>query len=172
MKKELDEIQKRGAVVNRRKFITELTDIPVDIRSFQKANKSLTKTERFMSAFLQSCVRYGYVKSYKTQQIIQLGLSEKFIMADFFLEWPEVIIEVDGPEHLSYKDKERDEEVRRLFAYETIRITNKEVRTNNRKARARLVADLARAEGLNERKTRLRVKEYFERQRLEGFEND
>lgn len=155
--------------MNRRKFIYELTDIPVDIRSFQKANKKLTKTERFMSAFLQSCVRYGYVKSYTTQQIIQLGATEKFIMADFFLEWPEVIVEVDGPEHLSAKDMERDETVRKLFAYRTIRVTNKEVRTNNKKARGRLIADLARAEGLNERRVRLRVKEYFQKQAAEGY---
>ena len=167
--REIDEIEKRGAVVNRRKFIYELTDIPVDIRSFQKANKKLTKTERFMSAFLQSCVRYGYVKSYTTQQIIQLGATEKFIMADFFLEWPEVIVEVDGPEHLSAKDMERDETVRKLFAYRTIRVTNKEVRTNNKKARGRLIADLARAEGLNERRVRLRVKEYFQKQAAEGY---
>lgn len=166
--KEMDEYLKRGAIVNRRKFIYEVT-APVDIKSFQKANKKLTKTEKFMSAFLQSCVRYGYVKSYTTQQIIQLGLSEQFIMADFFLSWPEAIIEVDGPEHLSLKDKERDEEVRRLFAYETIRITNKEVRTNNVKARARLVGALAQIEGLNKRQIRLRVKDYFKNQSLEGF---
>lgn len=164
----MDEIQKRGAVVNRRRFIYDVVP-PTDIKSFQKANKSLTKTEKFMSGFLLSCVRYGYIKSYKTQQIIQLGSSEKFIMADFFLEWPEVIIEVDGFEHISYKDKERDAEVQRLFAYETIRITNEEIRTNNRRARIKLVSALAKAEGLNNRQIKLRVKEYLGNQQQEGF---
>lgn len=166
----MDEYLKRGAVVNRRKFIYELSDIPSDIKGFHKANKKLTKTERFMSGFLLSCVRYGYVKSYRTQQIIKLGVSDKFIMADFFLQWPEVIIEVDGPEHLSSKDKERDAEVLRLFAYSTIRVTNKEVRKDNRKVRARLIEELALAEGLTPRQSKRRVTEYFKRQKLEGYD--
>lgn len=166
----MDEYLKRGAVVNRRKYIYELGNIPSDIKGFHKANKKLTKTERFMSGFLLSCVRYGFVKSYKTQQIIQLGESDKFIMADFFLAWPEVIIEVDGPEHLSAKDKARDSEVLRLFAYHTIRVTNKEVRKDNRKVRARLIEELALAEDLTPRQSKRRVTEYFKRQKLEGYD--
>lgn len=165
-----DEYLRRGAVVNRRKYIFELSSIPSDIKNFHKANKVLTKTERFMSGFLQSCVRYGYVKSYRTQQIIKLGESDKFIMADFFLHWPEVIIEVDGPEHLSVKDNFRDAEVLRLFAYQTLRVTNKEVRKDNRKVRARLISELASAEGMTPRQCRRRVKEYFDRQKTEGYD--
>lgn len=166
----LDKEHRRDAVENRRRYIHELQSIPSTIRAFQKQTKKLTKTERFMSAFLQSCVRYGYIKAYRAQQVIQLGLSEQFIIADFFLHWPEVIIEVDGPEHIKGKDRVRDEEVRKLFAYETIRITNREVTRNNHNARTRLIKELAKAEGLSAKKTRERVKDYWLRQESEGFQ--
>lgn len=165
----LDRHHRRDAEENRRRYITELASIPSGIKSFQKAIKKLTKTERFMSAFLQSCIRYGYVKSYRSQQVIQLGTSQQFIIADFFLYWPEVIIEVDGPEHLKSKDRSRDEEVKKLFAYQTIRITNKEVVRNNRGARTRLIKELAKVEGLSAKKIRERVKEYTTLQAAEGY---
>lgn len=166
----LDKEHRRDALENRRRYIHELRSVPSSIKAFQKQTKKLTKTERFMSAFLQSCVRYGYIKSYRSQQVIQLGLSEQFIIADFFLHWPEVIIEVDGPEHLKGKDRVRDEEVKTLFAYETIRITNREVTRNNRGSRTRLIKELAKAEGLSAKKIRERVKEYWLRQESEGFQ--
>jgi very-short-patch-repair endonuclease len=165
----LDKEHRRDAEENRRRYIYE-PQIPSEIKGFQKANKKLTKTERFMSGFLQSCIRYGYVKSYRSQQVIQLGLSEQYIIADFFLHWPEVIIEVDGPEHLRGKDRVRDEEVKKLFAYETIRISNREVTRNNRTARTRLIKELAKAEGLGAKKIRDRVRSYLLRQESEGFE--
>lgn len=165
----LDKYHRRDAEENRRRYITELTAVPPEIKRFQKANKKLTKTERFMSAFLQSCIRYGYISSYRSQQVVQLGTSEQFIIADFFLQWPEVIIEVDGPEHFKGKDRVRDEEVKKLFAYDTIRITNREVVRNNRSARTRLIRELAKAEGLSARKIRQRIKEYWQRQESEGF---
>ncbi len=158
---ELDKYHRRDAEENRRRYIYELQNIPREIKGFQKQSKKLTRTERFMSAFLQSCVRYGYVRSYRAQQIIQLGLTEQFIIADFFLHWPEVIIEVDGPEHNKTKDKERDDSVRKLFGYQTIRVKNREVTRDNRSVRTRLIKELAKAEGLGKRKIRERVKEYW-----------
>lgn len=165
----MDKYHRRDAEENRRRYIYELQATPSEIKAFQKANKKLTKTERFMSAFLQSCVRYGYIKSYRSQQIIKLGLADQFIIADFFLHWPEVIIEVDGPEHLKGKDKLRDDEVNRLFGYSTIRIKNREVTRNNREARTRLIKELAKAEGLSAKKIRERVKDYWFRQEQEGY---
>ena len=166
----IDREHRRDAEENRRRYIYEPQKVPSEIKGFQKANKKLTKTERFMSGFLQSCIRYGYIKSYRSQQVIQLGLLDQYIIADFFLHWPEVIIEVDGPEHLKGKDRVRDEEVRKLFAYETIRITNREVVRNNRGSRTRLIKELAKAEGLSAKKIRDRVKDYWLRQESEGFE--
>lgn len=163
----LDKYHRRDAEENRRRYIYELKKIPSEIRFFQKANKSLTKSERFMSAFLMSCVRYGYVKSYRSQQVIQLGTSDQYIIADFFIHWPEVIIEVDGPEHLANKDKGRDDQVKRLFAYTTIRVKNQEVTRNNKATRTRLIKELAKAEGLSAKKIRERVKEYWIKQETE-----
>jgi very-short-patch-repair endonuclease len=90
-------------------------------------------------------------------------------MADFFLHWPEVIIEVDGPEHMKTLDQARDAQVRDLFAYETVRVTNKDVTDDNIKTREKLIRFLAKVEGLNTRQIRARVKEYFERQKEEGM---
>lgn len=163
----LDKEHRRDALENRRRYILEV-QIPPEIQRFQRQVKKLTKTEKFMSAFLQSCIRYGYITSYRSQQVIQLP--EQFIIADFFLHWPEVIIEVDGPEHLKGKDRVRDEEVKKRFAYETIRISNREVTQNNRAARTRLLKDLSKAEGLSAKKTRERVKEYWFKQESEGFQ--
>ena len=168
----IDEIKRRGALANRKKFIEELTNVPPEIKGFHKANKKLTTTERFISAFLLACIRYGYVKSYRTQQIIQMGSDGNYIMADFFLHWPEVIIEVDGPEHSKSRDYERDAKVKDLFAYTTIRVTNAEVTSNkesNLKVRERLIRELAEAEGLNKNQVRLRVKDFFRRQKEEGL---
>lgn len=165
----LDEYHKRGAQVNRRRFIYELKDIPSEIRGYHKANKKLTTVERFMSAFLQSCIRYGYVTSYRSQQIIRLGPEGRYIMADFFLHWPEVIIEVDGYEHDERRDQMRDNEVKRLFAYETIRVTNNDIVNKTAKTRERLIKELAKAEGLTAREISKRVKEYVQRQKDEGY---
>jgi very-short-patch-repair endonuclease len=169
---ELDKEHRRDAEENRRRYIYELDSIPSDIRRFHKQIKKLTRTERFMSAFLQSCIRYGYVKSYRSQQVIKLGTADQYIIADFFLHWPEVIIEVDGPEHQKAKDRVRDSEVKRLFGYTTIRIKNREVTRNNSAARTRLIKELAKAEGLSAKKVRERVKEYWLRQEEEGFTSD
>lgn len=166
----LDREHRRDAEENRRRYIYDpAVKCPVDIKHFQKLNKTLTKTERFMSAFMQSCVRYGYVKHYRTQQIIQLGVDGKYIIADFFLLWPEVIIEVDGPEHMSVKDKLRDAQVEKLFGYQTLRVKNKEVRRNNADVRSWLIKELAKAEGLGPKKVRDRVREYWRNQEVEGY---
>ena len=165
----INEFLKRGAIVNRRRFIYELKDIPSDIKGFHKANKKLTTVEKFISAFLQSCIRYGYVKSYRSQQIIRLGPEGRYIMADFFLHWPEVIIEVDGFEHNAWRDQWRDKRVKELFAYETIRVSNSDVVNNNAKTRARLIRELAEAEGLTARAITKRVKEYVANQKKEGY---
>lgn len=165
----MDKYHRRDAEERRHRYIFDLQNIPPEIRGFHKKNKNLTKTERFMSAFLQSCLRYGYIKSYRTQQVIKLAEQDQYIMADFFLHWPEVIIEVDGPEHQERKDAWRDNEVKRLFDYSTIRVANKEVIRNNKAVRTRLIRELASAEGLSARKTRERIKEYWERQTEEGY---
>lgn len=117
-----------------------------------------------MSGFLQSCIRYGYIASYRSQQVIRLGTTDQYIISDFFIHWPEVIIEVDGPEHLKGKDAARDEEVYRLFDYKTIRVKNRDLVKNNKAIRTRLIKELASAEGLSARKIRQRVKEYWYRQ--------
>ena len=117
-----------------------------------------------MSGFLQSLIRYGYVSSYRSQQVIRLGTSDQYIIADFFLHYPEVIIEVDGPEHLISKDAWRDKEVYRLFDYKTIRVKNRDLVRNNKAIRTRLIKELAKAEGLSAKKIRERVKEYWRRQ--------
>lgn len=117
-----------------------------------------------MSGFLQSCIRYGYVTSYRSQQVIRLGTLDQYIIADFFLHWPEVIIEVDGPEHLKSKDAWRDQQVYTLFDYKTLRVTNRELVRNNKGVRTRLIKELAKAEGLSSKKIRERVKEYWQRQ--------
>jgi very-short-patch-repair endonuclease len=160
----MDKEHRRDALENRRRHIYELGKIPVEIKGFQKANKNLTKTERFMSGFLQSCIRYGYIASYRSQQVIRLGTTDQYIISDFFLHWPEVIIEVDGPEHLKGKDAARDGEVYRLFDYKTIRVKNRDLVKNNKAIRTRLIKELAAAEGLSARKIRQRVKEYWYRQ--------
>lgn len=158
----MDQEHRRDAIENRRRHIHELAKIPIEIKRFKA--KALTKTERWMSAFLQSCIRYGYVASYRSQQVIRLGTSDQYIISDFFLHYPEVIIEVDGPEHLKSKDAWRDKEVYRLFDYKTIRIKNRDLVKNNRAIRTRLIKELAKAEGLSARKIRERVKEFWRRQ--------
>lgn len=160
----MDKEHRRDALENRRRHIFELGKIPVEIKGFQKANRKLTKTEKFMSGFLQSCIRYGYIASYRSQQVIRLGTLDQYIIADFFLHWPEVIIEVDGPEHLKSKDAWRDERVYTLFDYKTIRVTNRELVRNNKAVRTRLIKELAKAEGFSAKKIRERVKEYWQRQ--------
>jgi len=166
----LDRDHRRDAEENRRRYIHDpAVKTPADIKHFQKLHKKLTSTERFMSAFLQSCIRYGYVKHYRTQQIIKLGVNGNYIIADFFLLWPEVIIEVDGPEHLKEKDRPRDAAVADLFGYQTLRVTNKEVRKNNAAVRSRLIKELAEAEGLSDRKVRARIREYWRQQEVEGY---
>lgn len=164
----MDRIGRRQLELNRRLFIHEIK-APPEIKHFMSLNKKLTRTERQMSAFMQSCVRYGYVKHYRTQQIIQLGTSGKYIIADFFLLWPEVIIEVDGPEHISFKDKLRDAQVAYLFGYQTLRVSNKDVQRNNADVRTHLIKELAKAEGLSPKKVRARVKEYWQKQTVEGY---
>ncbi len=165
----MDEYIKKHAGPNRKRYIYGLKKIPREIKAFHKSNKNLTKTERWVSAFLQSCVRYGYVKSYRSQQIIQLGASEKFIMSDFFLHWPEAIIEVDGTEHKKKEDAERDKQVYKLFAYTTLRVSNEDVTKRNKETRDRLLKALAELEGLNEKQIRGRIKEYWEKREAEGF---
>jgi len=165
----MDKEHLRDAKTNRKKYIYGLKNLPLDIRKFHKKNQKLTKTERFMSAFLQSCIRYGYVSAYRAQQIIKLGTASHYIISDFFLYEPKIIIEVDGPEHLKKKDQWRDKEVRRLFGYGTIRVTNKDVTTKNKETRTRLIRELAKAEGLSARRTRQRVKEYWYYQEAEGY---
>jgi very-short-patch-repair endonuclease len=160
----MDKEHRRDALENRRRHIFEVGKIPTEIKGFQKANKNLTKTERFMSGFLQSLIRYGYISSYRSQQVIRLGTSDQYIIADFFLHYPEVIIEVDGPEHLISKDAWRDKEVYRLFDYKTIRVKNRDLVRNNKAIRTRLIKELASAEGLSAKKIRERVKEYWRRQ--------
>jgi very-short-patch-repair endonuclease len=165
----VDKEHRRDAIENRRRHIYEVGEIPTEIKGFQKANKSLTKTERFMSAFLQSCIRYGYIRSYRSQQVIRLGNSDQYIISDFFLHYPEVIIEVDGLEHQTTKDTWRDNEVYRLFDYKTIRVKNQQVVRNNKVVRTMLLRELAKAEGLSTRKIRERIKEYWKFQTNEGF---
>jgi len=168
----MDKEHRRDALENRRRHIYEVGKIPSEIKRFHKAIKNLTKTERFMSAFLQSCIRYGYVTSYRSQQVIRLGTSDQYIISDFFLHYPEVIIEVDGPEHQRAKDALRDKEVYRLFDYKTIRVSNKDITRNNKAVRTRLIRELAKAEGLSIKKIRDRVKQYWHLQTLEGFNNE
>lgn len=165
----IDEIKRRGALANRKKFIEDLKNIPSDIKNFHKANKKLTTCERFMSGFLQTCIRYGYVKSYRTQQIIQMGVSGNYIMPDFLLSWPEVIIEVDGPEHDSKIDSLRDAHVRDLFAYETLRVSNNDIVNNNLATRKKLIKGMAEAEGLSPKKVKERMADYLRRQKMEGL---
>jgi very-short-patch-repair endonuclease len=101
-----------------------------------------------------------------------MGTNGRYIMADFFLHWPEVIIEVDGPEHSKSRDYARDAQVKELFAYETIRISNQEISSNSSstlKTREKLVRLLAEAEGLNKKQVAQRLKDYLRRQKAEGM---
>ena len=165
----MDDIVRRHTLSNRRRWIYDLKRVPREIHTYHKVNKNLTKVERFLSAFLQSCIRYGYVKSYRSQQIIQLGISEKFIMADFFLHWPEAIIEVDGPEHKAKEDGERDKKVLELFAYTTLRVSNGDVTQRNKETRDRLIRGLAKLEGLSDNQIKRRIKEYWKKRSEEGY---
>ena len=119
-----------------------------------------------MSAFLQSMVRYGYIEKYKSQQIVRLGPNGKYIMPDFFLTGPDVIIEVDGPEHWKEKDEYRDMEIRGLFEMETIRVTNVNMLKNNEETRSELIREICQCMFMSYEDTEARIKEYWEKQKL------
>ena len=159
---------RKHALVRRKKFIFGLKykDLPIDIRKYLKQNRKLTKAERYMSAFLQSMVRYRYIEKYKSQQIIRLGPNGKYIMPDFMLANPDVIIEVDGPEHWKEKDEYRDKEVYGLFDMETIRVTNANMIKDNTATRTLLIEEICQCQFMTEEKTAERVKDYWRRQEL------
>lgn len=161
-------ILKKYALERRKKFIYSLKykDLPVDIRTYLKKNRKLTKAERYMSAFLQSMVRYGYIKKYKSQQIVRLGPDGKYIMPDFMLTDPDVIIEVDGPEHWKAKDEYRDMEVQGLFEMDTIRVTNADMIKENKDTRTRLIKEICMCQFISEDDADVRVKEYWQKQEL------
>jgi very-short-patch-repair endonuclease len=147
--------------LNRKSFIHELKDVPQEIRNWHKANKKLTKIERMVSAFLQDCIALKWVAGCTTQQIIKLGATDKYIMVDFFLKSPEVIIEIDGPEHKEKRDATRDAKLLELFDYRVLRVTNDQVKMQNRDTRTDLLRRLSRASGLTPEQADDRIERYW-----------
>lgn len=156
----------KHALINREKFIYGLKfkDLPVDIKKYLKSNRKLTKAEKYMSAFLQACVRYGYIEKYKSQQIVRMGAAGNYIMPDFWVMEPDVIVEVDGPEHDPVRDGWRDKKVKELFEIETFRVTNDALMKDNRAIRESLLRKFAELDGLDEEQIKLRTKEFWARQ--------
>lgn len=158
-----NEIQIR---LNRKSCIENIKKIPSEILKFQKFNKKLTKVERMVSAFLQDCLRLKVISGCTTQKIIKMGTGDEYIMVDFFLQTPEIIIEVDGPEHSKDADAKRDKIIKDLFNYDVIRITNKQVVEDNKGTRNFLLKSLAKAHKLSNRKTSMLIKKYWEYKKL------
>lgn len=159
----LNEIQVR---INRKSYIEDIKKIPSEILKFQKFNKKLTRIERMVSAFLQDCLRLKIISGCITQKIIKMGAGDEYIMVDFFLQTPEVIIEVDGPEHSKNADDRRDRIIKDLFNYEVVRVTNKQVTEDNKGTRIFLLKSLAKAHKLSNRKTSKLIKRYWEYKKL------
>ena len=127
--------------INRKNYIFELKNIPKDILRFQKYNKKLTAIERMVSVFLIDCINLKFISGVKTQQIIKLD--DRFIIVDFFIEKPGLIIEVDGPEHDEKWDAHRDKRIKETFDYTVVRIKNKDMVDQNREMRNKLLTTFA-----------------------------
>lgn len=146
---------------NKQKLIYDLKDIPVEIIKFRKAHRKLTSIERMVSVFLQDCVRYRFIKGCSTQEIIKIGKLGNFIIVDFYIRDPAVVIEVDGPEHNSQRDAKRDKALLKLFGIKVLRVTNKNVEENNKQMREFLLKGILSAKGLSSRQCSSAIKKYW-----------
>jgi len=146
---------------NRRRYIFELKNVPADILRFQRSMKRLTKVERMVSTFLQDCVSLQWISNIRTQQIIKLGDLDKFIIVDFFIINPGVILEVDGPEHLNKRDDKRDQIIKQLFGYKVLRVTNREVKEYNKETRESLLIQISEISKMKPREICARVEKYW-----------
>lgn len=146
---------------NKRKLIYDLKDIPEGIIKFRKANRKLTSTERMVSVFLQDCVRYQLIQGCSTQEIIKIGKIGNFIIVDFYIKEPSIVIEVDGPEHSPQRDAKRDKALNKLFGIKVLRVKNKDVEENNKKAREFLLRGILSEKGLSPRQCSSAIKKYW-----------
>jgi len=133
---------------NRRECIFDLKNVPTEILRFQKFNKKLTIIERRVSAFLIDCMGRNFISKVRTQQIIKLG-DDNYIMVDFLIEKPDLIIEVDGPEHNTKEDAYRDKLIKKYFNYDVIRIKNKDTIVKNSEMRNDLLTIFAKVQRLD-----------------------
>lgn len=148
-------------LLNRKQLIHELKGVPQDILNFHKANKKLTKIERMISAFLQDCIELKWISGCKTQQIIKMGATDKYIMVDFFIKDPEIIIEIDGPEHKESRDVKRDAKILELFDYRVLRVTNDQVKLQNKEARTILLRQILEASKIPPAEAEARIVRYW-----------
>lgn len=146
---------------NKQKLIYDLKDIPTNILNFRKANRKLTATERMVSSFLQDCVRYKLIKGCSTQEIVKIGKTGNFIIVDFYIKDPAVVIEVDGPEHNVPRDAKRDKALLKLFGIKVLRVTNKDVEENNKATREVLLAGILAEKGLSPLQCSATIKKYW-----------
>lgn len=146
---------------NKQKLIYDLKDIPTNILNFRKANRKLTATERMVSVFLQDCVRYQLIQGCVTQQIIKIGKTGNFIIVDFYIKDPNIIIEVDGPEHGSMRDAKRDKAILKLFGIKVLRVTNKNVEEDNKGARELLLSGILAKKGLAPKQITSEINKYW-----------
>jgi|ERR1035437_914985 very-short-patch-repair endonuclease len=146
---------------NKQKLIYDLKDIPASILNFRKANRKLTATERMVSSFLQDCARYNIIKGCGTQQIIKIGKIGNYIIVDFYIKEPNIIIEVDGPEHGSLRDAKRDKALLKLFGIKVLRVTNKNVEEDNKGAREFLLSGILAEKGLTPTQVTSEIKKYW-----------
>jgi very-short-patch-repair endonuclease len=114
-----------------------------------------------VSAFLQDCVRYEIIQGCSTQEIIKIGKTGNFIIVDFYIKEPSLVIEVDGPEHNVMRDEKRDKALFKLFGIKVIRVTNKDVEENNKKTREFLLREILSAKDFSSRQIASAIKKYW-----------
>lgn len=148
-------------MINKQKLIYDLKDIPPEILKFRKSHRRLTSTERMVSVFLQDCVRYGIIKGCTTQEIIKIGKMGNFIIVDFYIKNPAVVIEVDGPEHNVLRDAKRDKALEKLFGIKVLRVTNADVEERNKQTREFLLKGLLTEKGFTSRQISSAIKKYW-----------
>lgn len=146
---------------NKQKLIYDLKDIPPEISRFRKAHRRLTTIEKMVSVFLQDCIRYQFIQGCTTQQIIKIGKTGNFIIVDFYIKDPALVIEVDGPEHNVLRDAKRDKALLKLFGIKVLRVTNYDVETNNSKTRELLLQGILSAKGYTPRQITSIIKKYW-----------